>query len=68
MVVYRAGLENDDDMWGINPLTRLASHCSLCVASNGKAGGVKANIYFGDRRNSNSRKIFNDDEKPELGS
>ena len=45
-----AGLENDDDMWGINPLTRLASHCSLCVASNGKAGGVKANIYFGDRR------------------
>ena len=37
MVVYRAGLENDDDMWGINPLTRIVvrarpSYCSLCTA------------------------------------
>ena len=36
-LLYRAGLENDDDMWGINPLTRIAvrahpSYCSLCTA------------------------------------
>ena len=40
MVVYRAGLENDDDMWGINPLTRIVvrarpSYCSLCTAIHG---------------------------------
>ena len=34
-----AGLENDDDMWGINPLTRIygtRAQYSICVSKDDK--------------------------------